>query len=29
MKAQGLIDDLPSVEESITSEFLPPAPEPR
>jgi putative hydroxymethylpyrimidine transport system substrate-binding protein len=29
MKAQGLIGELPSVEESLTSEFLPPAPEPR
>ena len=29
MKAEGLIDDLPSVEEMFTSDFLPPAPEPR
>lgn len=29
MKAEGLIGDLPQVEEMITSDFLPPAPEPR
>lgn len=29
MKSQGLIDEVPSVEEAITSEFLPAAPQPR
>lgn len=29
MKAEGLIEDLPSVEEMFTSDLLPPAPDPR